>query len=351
MMLRAPRNRLARATWSAFVTLALAVPACGDDDSAADVPTDDGVDHAGDVVADAADDAAPDVEPDGSGDVGFDTDDAGDSTDVPGGCPRPGDPGPGTHTLSMEFDGLSRSYLLFVPSGYDSAASTPLVLNLHGYSSNGGQQVYFSNMNETAEARGFVVAYPNGVENSWNGGLCCGEAAADDVDDVGFLSALVDELARNLCIDRARVFAAGMSNGGYMSYRLACEAPGVFAGFAPVAGGIGIPDCAPARPRPLLAFHGTEDSYVPYAFGEASFHDYAAVAGCTGDPVRTAYGDSHCDVYESCDDGVRVGLCTLVGMDHCWPGGEPPRRLCETFVGAYSTDLNANEVLWDFLDP
>lgn len=339
---------------------AFAVAACGGDDGAVDAASDAADDRAADVALDdggadapfdaepdVADDGDPEVPPDGVGDGA----DVADGSDGPAGCPWPGDPGPGTYTRSMEFGGFERSYHLFVPTGYDPARPVALVVNLHGFGSTGGQQIYFSNMNATAEARGFVVVYPEGRENSWNGGACCGAAARDDLDDVGFLSALVDELAGTLCIDRARVFAAGMSNGGYMSYRLACEAPEVFAGFGPVAGGIGIPDCAPSRPRPLLAFHGTDDSYVPFSFGEGSFHDYAVLAGCTGEPVRTAYGASSCEIYESCADGVRVGLCALAGMDHCWPGGEPPRELCESFVGAYSVDLNANEVLWEFLNP
>ena len=329
----------------------LAAPlGCGGDDSGAsedggadvELEADGGAD--GDAAPETGDDVAPEV--DEEADVPAE-DGAGDGSST---CPRAGDPGPGDHTLALDYGGLSRSYIVHVPPGYDPSAPTPVVFNFHGFTSNASQEVFFSNMNPTADAHGFLVVYPDGYASSWNAGSCCGDAASEGVDDVGFIRALVDEVASLLCIDRDRVYASGMSNGGFLSYRLACEAADVFAGFAPVAGGIGITGCSPSRPVSLIAYHGTADSYVPYAFGESSLHDYADLAGCTGDPVRTMYGTSYCDVYEACDGGVRVGLCTLDGMDHCWPGGEPPRTICETFIGVYSVDLNANEHLWEFLD-
>jgi polyhydroxybutyrate depolymerase len=328
-----------------------AAAACGGDDGTSGAD-DGGADTVGeDAVGDVSPDAVEATEEDIGGED-FGGEEAGDGTsDVPGVCPRPGDPGPGDHTLPLAFGGLDRSFIVHVPPGYDPTAPTPVVFNFHGYSSNAAQEVFFSNMNPTADARGFVVVYPDGYHNSWNAGACCGDAAAEGIDDVAFVRALVDEVDRLFCIDRARLFAAGMSNGGYLSYRLACEAADLFAGFAPVAGGIGITGCAPSRPVPLIAYHGTVDSMVPFTFGEESFHQYARLAGCTGDPVRTAHGTSYCDAYETCDDGVRVGFCALEGMDHCWPGGAAPRRICETFIGAYSEDLNANENMWDFFNP
>lgn len=312
--------------------------ACG----AADPPGDAAGDSETDAVADQVD------EGDGPADRVSDAAPEDGEADAPATCPRAGDPGPGTHRLTLRHDGRDREVLLHVPRGYDPSAPTPLVLNLHGYTSDAAGQVIFSDMNAAAAVHRFLVAYPEGVGRSWNGGTCCGDAAAGRIDDVGFLAALVEELAGRTCVDRERVYAAGMSNGGFMSYRLACEASELFAGFGPVAAGLGIADCAPARPRSLLAVHGTDDSRVDYALGEASFRRYAALAGCVGEPVRTPYADSFCDVYRDCADGVRVGLCTVTGLDHCWPGGPAPRVICETFVGAYSEDLNANDLLWAF---
>jgi polyhydroxybutyrate depolymerase len=260
----------------------------------------------------------------------------------------PDDPGPGDHSAEMEFGGQTRTFRMYVPTGYDAAVPTALVLNLHGCPSNAGEQMVFTGMNATADARGFVIVYPNGSGQSWNAGSCCDPAAAEGVDDVGFLVALVDRVAGQLCIDRARVYAAGLSNGGDMVYRLACEAPDIFAGIVPVASEILVPACLPSRPLPLIAYHGTADSSVPYAAGEAAFHRYAEAAGCVGDPVRTDYEASYCDIYEACNGGVRVGFCTLTGMDHCWPAGPGAGWMCELAIGPYSDDINANEHMWEF---
>jgi polyhydroxybutyrate depolymerase len=327
-------------------SMGLAAAACGSNDGEAE---DADVETAAEAEADGAADEAP-----GEGDADSLPDESpaeadGEAVgDVPAGCPRPGDPGPGDHVFEMDHGGLVRPWRAHVPPGYDPASPTAMILNLHGLGSNGAQEALFSNMNATADARGFVVVYPDGYENSWNAGACCDPAAADGIDDVGFLVALVDEVAARLCIDRERVYAAGMSNGGFMTYRLACEAADVFAGFAPVAGGLAVTGCTPSRPVPLIAYHGLDDSMVPYSMGDGSFREYALLSGCTGDPVRTMYDDSYCDIYETCDGGIRVGLCSLVGMDHCWPGGEAARRICETFIGSYSADLNANEHMWEF---
>jgi polyhydroxybutyrate depolymerase len=268
--------------------------------------------------------------------------------DAPAGCPRPGDLGSGDHDVTLEHDSMTRDYIVHVPPGYDPATPTPLVLNMHGYTSNAEQQVPFSNMNATADAEGFIALYPDGYENSWNAGVCCGQAAAEGIDDVGFLVSVVTDVSGKLCIDPDRVFASGMSNGGYMSHRLACEASDVFAAVAPVAGGLGIVGCSPPRPVPVIMFHGTDDSIVSFDQAEAALSAWGSHDSCTSTPVTTHFGDSYCDVHETCDGGSEVGLCALAGMDHCWPGGEPPRWLCETFVGTYSVDINANDYMWEF---
>jgi polyhydroxybutyrate depolymerase len=243
---------------------------------------------------------------------------------------------------------MDRLYLLFVPDGYDPSVAHALVVNMHGFTSNAGQQVVFSDMNSTAGREVFVVAYPDGYHNSWNAGVCCGDAVAEDVDDVGFLVAVVDDVASRLCIDRRRVFAAGMSNGGYMSHRLACEASDTFAAVAPVAAGLGILGCSPSRPVPVLAFHGTDDSYVDLSAAEAALASWVDMDACTDGAERTMFATSWCDMHDECDAGVQVGLCVLDGMDHCWPGGPAPRPICEMFVGDYSEDINANDHMWEF---
>ncbi len=301
--------------------------------------SDAGLDTAGDPVEDAVEDASEDP-------AGDPVDDPVD--DAPAGCPLPGDLGSGNHDVTLEHDSMTRDYIVHVPPGYDPATPTALVLNLHGYTSNAEQQVPFSNMNATADAEGFIALYPNGYENSWNGGACCGQAAAEGIDDVGFLVSVVADVSTRLCIDPDRVYASGMSNGGYMSHRLACEASDVFAAVAPVAGGLGILGCSPPRPVPVIMFHGTDDSVVPFSSAETALSAWGSHDSCTSTPVTTSFGDSYCDVHETCEGGAEVGLCALSGMDHCWPGGAPPRWLCETFVGTYSEDINANDYMWEF---
>jgi polyhydroxybutyrate depolymerase len=288
-------------------------------------------------------DDLPDVEPteqlDGPSDV--EPEDA-----PPPPCPVPDDLGPGEHTVAIDFDGMGRQFILHVPAVYDPSTPTPLIVNMHGFMSAAWQQVLFSAMNPAADAHGFIVLYPDGYMSSWNAGTCCGTAATMGLDDVGFIKAAVADASTKLCVDPRRVYATGMSNGGYMSHRLGCEASDVFAAVAPVAGAMGIEGCDPPRPVPMIAFHGTEDPLVSYEDGNDAFLQWSTVDHCTGDPVRTYVGDSWCDVHESCADGVKVALCTLDPMGHCWPGGS--EALCLSYLGAYNDDISANERMWEF---
>lgn len=248
----------------------------------------------------------------------------------------------------LEWDGVPRTANVIVPAGYDDTSPVPLVLNLHGLTSNAGQQELFSGMNPTADAEGFVLAYPNGIGSSWNAGACCGTAQQQMVDDVGFLRALVEHLETLVCIDPARVYAAGMSNGGFMSNRLGCEAADLFAAIGPVSATLLADDCAPSRPLPVLMFNGTADALVPYNGGlfqgaQQSFQDWAQINGCVGDPVPgKSVGAASCETYDQCEAGVSVTLCTIEGMGHCWPG----QPICP--FGQANTDLKANAELWAF---
>lgn len=256
--------------------------------------------------------------------------------------------GPGDHDIMIDVDGTPRAAIVHVPAGYDPQTPTPLVLNLHGFTMNAEQQVAFTGMNTTADADGFIVAYGDGLNNSWNAGGCCGVSLQNNVDDVGFLRALVEHLETELCIDPARVYATGMSNGGYMSHRLACEAADLFAAVGPVSASLGLPDCAPARPVPIILFNGTTDALVPYAGGlfpgaKEVFAGWAARNGCTGEPtISKQTGSATCETYDTCEAGAKVTLCTLTGMGHCWPG----QPVCP--YGAANTDLSADDALWSF---
>ena len=248
--------------------------------------------------------------------------------------------------------GRERTFRVHVPPGYDPSTPTPLVVNFHGVNCTSSQQVLISQMPQKADAAGFIVVHPDGVGKSWNGGTCCGQALSENVDDVAFARALLDDVEAKLCIDPRRVFVTGISNGGYMTNRLGCELADRVAAIAPVAGGTLVSPCDPARPMPVLYFHGTADAIVPYEGGylgglpsaAKTFGDWAARNGCTDAPVTTfTNGDVHCETYQTCAAGVEVTLCTIDGGGHTWPGGTPVPGLGET-----TTDISANDAMWEF---
>jgi polyhydroxybutyrate depolymerase len=277
-----------------------------------------------------------------------------------GNLPQPGDgpcTGLGAQPLdsqwTVSFGGLDRMIDAHVPANYDPTRRTALILNFHGYTSNSGQEALLSKMNDKSDLEGFVVLYPNGTGSSpsWNAGACCGEAAMNMVDDVGFVSAVIDAAEARLCVDRRRVFATGMSNGGFLSHRLACELSNRIAAAAPVAGVLGIPTCTPTRPVPIMGFHGTADPLVPYNGSTSlnfppvpdTYANWAIRDGCTQTPAETfRMMDSHCSTYSGCKGGSEVTLCTVDGGGHTWPGGTPIP------VGYTTTYLSATDAMWTF---
>ena len=162
------------------------------------------------------------------------------------------------HTLT--FDGEQREYRVYVPRSLADGPSA-LVVMMHGGFGSAEQAELGYGWDRQAEEDGFIVAYPEGIGRSWNGGGCCGPAMKRDVDDVGFIEAMVAEIGTGIDLDAQRVFATGMSNGGIMSYRLACESD-LFAAIAPVAATM-LVDCDPSHPVSLLHIHGGVDESVP----------------------------------------------------------------------------------------
>jgi polyhydroxybutyrate depolymerase len=206
-------------------------------------------------------------------------------------------------------------------------------------------------MGEKSDAAGFIAVHPlgTGSSKSWNGGACCGEAASKPVDDVQFVRDLLDEVATRICVDDKRVFATGMSNGGFLSHRLACELSDRIAAIAPVAGVLGVKTCSPKRAVPVMHFHGTADSLVPYA-GNADFPSveemmaaWAARDGCASTPATSfEKGDTKCRTWSGCATGSLVTLCTVDGGGHTWPGGLPIP------TGKTTTAISATDAMWTF---
>jgi polyhydroxybutyrate depolymerase len=254
---------------------------------------------------------------------------------------------PGDSSGTLTHDGIGRSFLVFVPESYDNTKAVPLVLNFHGGGSNATVQRRFSNMNPTANAKGFVVVYPQAVNDVWDAGACCSRT---DVDDVGFARALVEYMKEHVCIDPRRVYSTGMSNGGRMTYRLGCEAADVFAAIAPVAGIKSFPDldntpgCNPSRPISLIDFQGTADtSHIRYQAGQ--IEEWVAFNGCTDAAPQESYrmGEHYCSTYSQCEAGTTVTFCVVPDGGHCWPGSYP----CALGDTSMPDELSANDLMWE----
>ncbi|MCA9650927.1 MAG: prolyl oligopeptidase family serine peptidase [Myxococcales bacterium] len=257
---------------------------------------------------------------------------------------------PGVHTdITIDVDGVMRRYDLFVPNSYDPTASAPLVLNFHGLFGTPSQQADFSQFDATAEGHGMLVAYPEGIGQSFNAGVCCGTASSTGVDDVGFARALVADVSAKMCVDPRRVYATGMSNGGHMAHRLACEAADLFAATASVAGVLSLAGpCVPSRPISMVQLHGTADGIVAYngfPAVPAMMEAWAARNGCSAQSeVIFDQGDTHCETWPGCDAGVEVTLCTIEGGGHCWPGNP------SCLFGASTTEIHASDEIAEMFD-
>lgn len=257
--------------------------------------------------------------------------------------------------------GLDRQYDLLVPSSYTPGKPSPLVFNFHGFTANPEGQDWLSNMSRLAEEAGFILATPKGSGNedflSWNAGECCGQAVLGNVDDVAFTSDMIDRISAEYCVDPSRIYATGMSNGAFMSYRLACELAGRIAAIGSVAGVTVADPCLPSRPVPIISFNGTDDLLVWYNGGiyesaPRTIARWSMRNGCSRQ-VETVYekGNVRCDAYKNCKGGTTVELCTIDGGGHSWPGGRDMSQLPPyTFglEGETTRDINASRAMWEF---
>jgi len=261
-------------------------------------------------------------------------------------------------TGSFDFGGQSRNYRLHVPPSYNGTDAVPLIFNLHGYTSNATQQEFYSGMNAVSDTAGFIVCYPNGIGNAWNSGFT--PPYFGGVDDVGFISVLIDSLSNQYNIDPARVYSCGMSNGGFMSYRLACELGNRIAAIASVTGtmtGLQLDNCAPVRPIPSLQIHGTLDQTVAYqgnALSESvdSVMQYWITAnGCTQPVLLDTLPDLVLEGstvttqrWTNCSGGTEVYHFKVANGGHTWPGA------FSIPSGITNQDINATQEIWNFFN-
>jgi polyhydroxybutyrate depolymerase len=266
-------------------------------------------------------------------------------------------------TLSLESGKRTRTAQLHLPDGADTTKPLPLVIVLHGGGGAAESTMKQTGLSAVADREHFIAAYPNGTSRlfsnrllTWNAGSCCAYAQENDVDDVGFIRALVIEIQHRYLIDPKRIYATGLSNGGMMSYRLACEMSDVLAAIAPVSAVQVVSRCTPTQPVSVIHIHGTADENVTldgHPGKKALTHDvrppvadtlkfWTQHDGCSA-AVSTQSGAVHRDAY-TCKNGSAVEYLLITGGGHAWPGGERLLRALDEPSNA----LAASDTIWEF---
>lgn len=288
--------------------------------------------------------------------------------------------GPGSTEVgrAVTVGGITHEYHVYVPASYDGTRAVPLLLFFHGGGGNAEEGERTVNLRATAERRGFILVRPEGYDRSglglrtWNAGACCAGAVRDGVDHVAAVRAILDRVESEWRIDADRVYATGHSNGGMLSYRLACQLSDRIAAVAPNAACLVNQDleadpprtlfpCEPARAVPVMHMHGDADTCVPMEGGRSTGLErslrppvaeglarFVAINQAATTPRLTyQQGDVTCMTHDGADD-ADVVLCTANGGGHAWPGAaysSMTRGLCG---GRAIEGMDANEAIWDF---
>ena len=265
------------------------------------------------------------------------------------------------HNISV--GGVSRTYLLFVPAGQNGKA-LPAFIMMHGSGSTAAQQENYSNFDAFAQAHGLVVMYPNGIDKHWNDGRVIGHESM--ADDIGFMKAMLAEVMAQGLIDPKRVYATGISNGGFMAQHMACVMPEALAGIGVIAATQPVDAACPSpRPMPVIFFQGTADKFVPFnggpiapQFGNrgTAMSNAQAVEvwqkrnGC-GAAIRTKFPGTDpmpvtVETY-SCPPGRGLEDVIVQGGGHTWPGAHQG-VLANMILGPVTDSINANDMMWTF---
>jgi polyhydroxybutyrate depolymerase len=292
---------------------------------------------------------------------------AGAATDRPAssGCNAPA--AAGTSTLPLEVGGNARTVVVHVPTGYTGASEVPVVVSLHGSGSTAAAQEAFTGMDATADAKGFLVVYPQALIPSgsgfdWNipgqpllGGLPVPPGAADDV---AFVEQVVPAVAQRFCIDPSRVGVTGFSGGARLASQLACDAPGTFEAVAPVSGLRYPSPCRSRRAVPVLAMHGTADPVDPFDGNGQEYWTYsvpvaaqrwAAHNGCARTPTTAHPAPTVTrTTFTACRSGATVQLYSIAGVGHEWPGGPKVPVGLARVLGPQSNAVDADNTIWSF---
>lgn len=261
-------------------------------------------------------------------------------------------------TLPIQHNGMSRNGRLYVPANYSPSNPTPLVFNLHGYTSNAQQQEFYAGMNAVADTAGFIIFYGNGINNAWNSGFT--SPYNGGVDDVGFLSKAIDTLSTLYNIDLTRVYSCGMSNGGFMSFRLACDLEDRIAAVASVTGtmtSLQFNNCTASRAVPVMQVHGTLDPTVAYGGNNLSLSvdsvlNYWRLQNACGNVLLDTLPDINTtdgstvttQFWGGCQDGTEVLHYKVANGGHTWPGAS----INLGTAGNTNRDFNASVAIWQF---
>jgi polyhydroxybutyrate depolymerase len=210
----------------------------------------------------------------------------------------------------------------------------------------------FDSLVRQSDLNGFIAVYPDawaapgqGKRAAWNAGHCCGDARERNVNDVGFVAQVVTHVFRQVSIDRERIYAAGVSDGGMMALRLACDLPDLFRGVAAVGGAVSTAHCTPGKPVSVLQFHARNDPRVPLAAARATAVRWAELNGCSSTPrLVLEKAGAYCEAWTYCRRQTMVQMCVTDTGGHSWPGAR-----ARVATAAPSKALSATDAMWGFL--
>ena len=288
--------------------------------------------------------------------------------------------GPGDHVVEVSHGGRARRYIIHVPESVVPRA--PVMMALHGGGGTGEQFQDENGLDAVSDREGFIAVYPEGSGvlpnrlHTWNSGdSCCGFAFDRNIDDVGFLRAVIEDLGARMSVDPERMYITGHSNGAMMAYRMAAEASDVVTAVIPVAGAMDIAEFAPSAKVAVLHIHSLDDPRALYDGGEgppfpgterivnhesvvSGIERWAEVNGCGAEPAVSqsiaGAGDDEGQtaellVWSGCAEGAEVEHLRLSGSGHGWPGVEV-RSVVQDFLGPPTTLVDASEEAWAFAD-
>jgi polyhydroxybutyrate depolymerase len=247
---------------------------------------------------------------------------------------------------TITFNGIVRQYIIHTPQGYDGTSKLPLLLNFHGFGGQAGDYMSYTNMSSIADSENFILVYPQGTNLDgyphWNADLN-GDDNKSDVDDLGFIEALVNKLYSENLIDLKRVYAVGYSNGGMMSYALACYKSNLIAAIGSVSGYMIQNECTPSHSMPLIKLHGTTDYYdggEDYKSVESVLDFWINFNNTNTDPIINNINDNGTSItsykYENGNNNVSVERYKIIDGGHVW----------------FSNDFNGKntgQLIWDFV--